>query len=198
MKNERGITLIELMISLLLSSIIMVASYQVVVNSAKAYSIQDSVAEAQNASRAGMEILVSDLRMAGYDKQNETGGSTVTPSAVSGGPHWVKVEWELDNLTIRGVHYYLRNAQLVRDVYINGVKQGETQEVLDDVQDLTFSFSIAGTTYTKADLSLTLKPVLFEQDKKLVFNFRNFTVLRTEKNLANRTLVSSVIFRNAK
>ena len=84
--NQKGVTLVELLVTLLVASFIVAGVYRMVINSANAYAVQDAAAAAQDAARAGMEILVSDLRMAGYDRQNQAGGSVVTPNTpVSGG-----------------------------------------------------------------------------------------------------------------
>jgi len=64
--NQRGFTLIELMVALVLSFILIGAIYQAFVSQQKAYTIQDQVAEAQQNARMALNILLRDIRMAGY------------------------------------------------------------------------------------------------------------------------------------
>ncbi len=180
MRNQKGITLIELLISLLISAVILAGVYRVLISEAQVYSTQDVLAEAQNAARIGMEILVADLRMAGFDRPNSVGGSVVTPTTpVSGGSNWVKAEWEENNTTKKAVKYYLQDGKLVRDVFLNDVKDGDTQEVLDNVEGLSLSYVMSGPKFVRADVSLTLAAI-------------------SGGKSSNRTLVSSVIFRNVK
>jgi len=170
MKNQKGITLIEMLVSLVIASIVIAGVYHVFINQVKSYEIQDQVAEKQNSVRAGMEIMAADLRMAGYDK--EGGGSNVTvTSPVSGSSNSIRVEWERDNDTITSAEYLLSNRQLLRNVYMNGVLTDSPQVVLDEVSKLAFAYTMSGTKFVSVDVTLAV---------------------------GNRELSSSVIFRNVK
>lgn len=170
MKNQKGITLIEILLSLVIASIVIAGVYQIFINQAKNYEIQDQVAEAQNSVRAGMEIMLADLRMAGYDK--EGGGSNVSVTTpVSGSSTSIRVSWERDNNTIESVQYFLLNRQLQRNVYLNGALTDSPQVVLDEVSKLNFAYTMSGTKFVKVDLTLEVE---------------------------NRELSSSIIFRNVK
>jgi len=170
MKNQKGITLIEMLVSLVIASIIIAGAYRVFISQAESYAIQDRVAEAQNSVRAGMEIMAADLRMAGYDK--EGGGSNVTvTSPVSGSSNSIRVEWERDNDTITSAEYLLSNRQLQRNIYLNGVLTDSPQVVLDEVSKLNFAYTMSGTKFVRVDVTLAVE---------------------------NRELSSSIIFRNVK
>jgi prepilin-type N-terminal cleavage/methylation domain-containing protein len=65
---QRGLTLIELMVALAISFIVIGAVYQTFSSQQRTYTIQDQVAEAQQNARVAMNILMRDLRMAGYGK----------------------------------------------------------------------------------------------------------------------------------
>ena len=169
--NQKGITLIEMLITLCISAIIMTGAYQVFISQAKTYEVQEAAADAQNSVRSGMQIVIDDLRMAGYDK--EGGGSNITipvPVPVHETNN-IRVEWEQDNNTVKAIRYYLSEGKLMRDIYLNNVLTGSPQEVLDDVNGFTLSYILSGTKVVQADIELTVK---------------------------NRTLTSSVIFRNVK
>ena len=64
--SQKGFTLIELLVALVLSFILIGAIYGTFTAQQKAYSIQDQVAEAQQNARMAMNILLRDIRMAGY------------------------------------------------------------------------------------------------------------------------------------
>ena len=66
--HQRGLTLIELMVGLAISFIVIAAVYRTFISQQKTYAVQDQVAEAQQNARVGMNILMRDLRMAGYGK----------------------------------------------------------------------------------------------------------------------------------
>jgi Tfp pilus assembly protein PilW len=66
MSNREGFTIIELMVSLVLSFILIGAVYGTFTSQQKAYTVQDQVAEAQQNARMAMNMLVRDIRMAGY------------------------------------------------------------------------------------------------------------------------------------
>src|SRR4030043_2168371 len=80
--NRKGVTLIELLVALVICGIVAGGIYQVFIAQSKAYSVQDQVVEVQQNVRSAMEIMLRDLRMAGFD--NDSILSTVTiPSAVA-------------------------------------------------------------------------------------------------------------------
>ncbi len=66
--HQRGLTLVELMVGLAIGFIVIGAVYRTFTTQQRSYSIQDQVAEAQQNARVGMNILMRDLRMAGYGK----------------------------------------------------------------------------------------------------------------------------------
>jgi len=76
---QRGLTLVELMVALVLAFIVIGAVYRTFTSQQRTYSIQDQVAEAQQNARVAVNILMRDLRMAGYGKPKgdvQIGGET--------------------------------------------------------------------------------------------------------------------------
>jgi prepilin-type N-terminal cleavage/methylation domain-containing protein len=65
-RGQRGVTLIELMIALVLTAVIGGALYQGLVNQSKTFIQQDQVAEAMQHCRTATEQILRELRMAGY------------------------------------------------------------------------------------------------------------------------------------
>ena len=67
-ENNNGFTLIELMISVAIFAVVMGAAYSLLTSQSKTYTSQMAVVDTQQDLRAGMELLVRDFRLAGYDE----------------------------------------------------------------------------------------------------------------------------------
>ncbi len=67
MKGDKGFTLTELMVSLVISGVLMTAVYAVFNSQQKSYAVQDQLAGAHQNLRAAMNLMVKDIRMAGFD-----------------------------------------------------------------------------------------------------------------------------------
>jgi type IV pilus assembly protein PilW len=65
--EENGFSIIELLVALALTGIVMVAVYKSLSSQQKTYLAQDEVAAMQQDLRAVMEIMVKEIRMAGFD-----------------------------------------------------------------------------------------------------------------------------------
>lgn len=63
--NEKGVTLIELLIVLILSGIVIGAIYRLFISQTRAYTVQDQVAETQQSVRNALQFLLDDFRNAG-------------------------------------------------------------------------------------------------------------------------------------
>jgi prepilin-type N-terminal cleavage/methylation domain-containing protein len=64
--KNKGITLIELLIALVIGSILLGALYQTFIRQQKTYAIQDQVVDMQQNVRMGIDRMSRELRMAGY------------------------------------------------------------------------------------------------------------------------------------
>lgn len=65
-KRKNGLTVIELLIALVLSSILTAVLYRAFISQEKAYSVQDRVAEMQQHARVAIGQMTKEIRMAGY------------------------------------------------------------------------------------------------------------------------------------
>ncbi len=72
MRTKSGVTLIELLLALLLSSILTAALYRAFISQQRTYTIQDQVAEMQQNVRIALDQMTKEIRMAGY------GGDTMS------------------------------------------------------------------------------------------------------------------------
>ena len=64
--KKKGLTLIELLIALVLSSILIAALYQIFISQQKTYTVQDQVADMQQNIRGAIDQMTREIRMAGY------------------------------------------------------------------------------------------------------------------------------------
>ncbi len=65
-KRRTGFTIIELLVTLSISSILIAAAYRAFSGQHKVYHVQNEVMEMQQSVRVAMDILVRDIRMAGF------------------------------------------------------------------------------------------------------------------------------------
>lgn len=70
--SERGFTLLEMMVALVVFALIGVAIYQVLVHTNQSEEVGSSVSEAQQNARAALDLILRDLRQAGYGIDNST------------------------------------------------------------------------------------------------------------------------------
>ena len=69
-REERGFTLIEILVAMAISLVVMTGVYQVYVAQQKSYILQEQVAAMQQNLRAGMYFMAREIRMAGYNPDN--------------------------------------------------------------------------------------------------------------------------------
>ena len=65
-----GFTLIELLIAMAITGIVSVAIFTAFQSQQKSYITQEDTAAMQQNLRAGMDIMIREIRMSGYDRQN--------------------------------------------------------------------------------------------------------------------------------
>ncbi len=83
LSNKKGITLIELMIAAAVSGIAISGIYSAYHTQLKTYMIQTQIAEMQQNIRAGLDIMVREIRMAGYDPLGTADAGILTANADS-------------------------------------------------------------------------------------------------------------------
>ncbi|WP_078084496.1 PilW family protein [Microbulbifer mangrovi] len=66
MRSQKGISLVELMISVTIGLILMTGVVQLFLSSRTTFSTQQALARVQESGRLAMEFLAQDIRMAGY------------------------------------------------------------------------------------------------------------------------------------
>ncbi len=64
--KQQGLSLIEVMIAIVISSLLMAGTIQIFVNNKQTYRVQEAVSRLQENGRFAMQILTKDIRMAGF------------------------------------------------------------------------------------------------------------------------------------
>ncbi len=204
--KQKGVTLIELLVALIISAFVMAAIYRLFIVQTRAYTVQDQAVEVQQSVRSAMEVLLRDLRMAGYDDDSKASTVTipvpiVTPVQASD----ITVSYEYYDSSVpqyqRHTIRYWRDAgtsTLFRQRTINATAEA-AEPLLENVDVLTFTYGIdtnedgnaesweaaAGVGVSKViavSVTLTARP---SQDNPDVV-----------KRVSPRTLTSAVTFRN--
>lgn len=78
MKFEKGMTLLEILIALLIGGIVMTAIYQTTQSLQQSYLLQQGIANMQQNLRVAMFMMVSEIRMAGYDPSGKADAGIVS------------------------------------------------------------------------------------------------------------------------
>lgn len=155
--NKKGVTLIELLVVLAISGIVIGGIYKVFIAQTRAYTVQDQVAEVQQDVRGAMEIMVRDIRMAGFQNNsfalNNPAGSAlissnriVTPLNDSAITVYYEYNPTSASPPVYTVTYALvqqpnNSFSLFRTLLVNGV-QTDYSDLLDNVTLLNFSYGI--------------------------------------------------------
>lgn len=152
LSNPGGMTVIELLVALLVCAIAMAAVYQIFVVQGKAYEVQDEIVEIQQNIRSVMELVVRDLRMAGFDYDNLTSPVRIEdfkpspPYLVAGNSVTVWYENYKPGDPLDGIHqvtYALNGADLERGLTVNGGNT-TTENLLENVAAFALTCGIDG------------------------------------------------------
>ena len=81
LKEHSGVTLVELLVALTLVGIVTGAIYNVYILHNKSYAVQDRVVDMQRNFRSALNMLSSDIRMAGYNRLRVAGIGFLSASA---------------------------------------------------------------------------------------------------------------------
>jgi len=76
--TNRGFTLIEVLITLVISSVLMIGIYSAFKTQQESYQAQEQVVEMQQNIRAGSFILTNEIHMAGFDPTSRAGAGITT------------------------------------------------------------------------------------------------------------------------
>jgi type IV pilus assembly protein PilW len=93
--GNRGFTLVELMIALAVGGVVMAAVMTAFLSQHRSYLAQDEVVEMQQNARVAMDMMVRDIRSAGYNPNNIVGGVGII--AAGNGTELLPLRFTRDN-----------------------------------------------------------------------------------------------------
>lgn len=137
--NKKGLTLIELLVGLVICAIVVAGIYRLFIAQGKAYVVQDQVVEVQQNVRSAMEVMLRDLRMAGFDDDTTPLVTNPEPPVLPGDTS-VTVRYEYGNAPYEVLYRLDAGSVLNRLETKNGVSTTET--MLENVDALTFSYGV--------------------------------------------------------
>ncbi len=169
LKDSSGFTVAELILALGMMMIVMTAMISLATSLNRTYMTQTAVAGVQHVTRAGLDIMVRNIRMAGFNPHNVESVGIVEASANAfrfsydlNGSGSIEPKVELGKEPPEDIKY-LRNAnnQLIRQ--IDG-RSNSNQSLVDNVSGLTFKYLDKNNSETAdiddirvVEVSLTVK-----------------------------------------
>lgn len=140
MGNEKGFTISELLVAMLIAVIVMAAAYSMYLSQQKSYETTESVSALQQNLRAAMYFIERDLRMAGYNPLRATSGAFTFTNISSAN----SVTFTMDTGTEDGVlgtdetiTYSFNSAD---NTLLKQVGTGTAQVVADNITGLLFVY----------------------------------------------------------
>jgi type IV pilus assembly protein PilW len=136
--SARGFSLMELMVAMAMACIVLTAVYSLHAALTKSYTTQNAAADAQEAMRAGVDLMAEDILMAGFDpmKTGLFGFLSADPIDV----HFTSdrnMNGAIDASDLEEIRYFWNGTQLIQELY----GATATDDVLvDNVAGLSFTY----------------------------------------------------------
>ncbi len=151
-EKNKGLTLIELLIALVLSSVLIVSLYRIFISQQKTYTVQDQVADTQQNVRAAIDRMTKEIRMAGYDPQGTgnfgfqiaTSNGRITGSNSIAFTIDYNEDGIINNDDSEQIGFRLNGLKLQK--YSTGAIHW--QPVADNIENLSFLYTLADGTVT--------------------------------------------------
>lgn len=148
--DNRGFTLIELMVAMVISIFVMAAIYTLFRSSSEIFTSQEQLVEVHQNIRAVLNIMTRNIRMAGFNpNRNATNATIIYANATS-----LRIAYDGENLTVDDdVEFNYSstdNSMKYKSYGTNGNDSGN-QRFAEDISSLVF-------TYTLSDGSTTSSP----------------------------------------
>jgi prepilin-type N-terminal cleavage/methylation domain-containing protein len=142
--KQKGVTLIELLVSLVICGIVIGAIYRLFIVQTRAYTVQDQVVEVQQTVRSAMEIMLRDLRMTGFDDDSTPTVMITTTIATPLGDNSITVGYEYTGQRYSVAYWFdVPSRTLFRQLTINDLAQPPVPEpLLQNVDALAFTYGI--------------------------------------------------------
>ena len=145
-KEQRGFSLIELLVAMVIMSVVSLAIYGVFSVSSRIYTTQGVTADVQQSVRAAMEVMLQDIRTAGLDPTSsgdfgielaEAAKLRFTSDSIDAG--LLDFNGVLDDTNSERITYVLVGTQLDQILYETTGSE-DSGPLISDVQNLSFTY----------------------------------------------------------
>ncbi|HDZ90627.1 MAG: prepilin-type N-terminal cleavage/methylation domain-containing protein [Deltaproteobacteria bacterium] len=123
-KREQGFTLIELLVAMVIALVLISAVSAAFLSQQKNYAVQEQVSEMIQTARASMDMIIREIRMAGYDP---TGTLQRDDPTEAGGVPFVGIPYDSSQLEI------VADIAGTTDAEGNVVGDGDTDDANEDI-----------------------------------------------------------------
>lgn len=156
-----GFTLVELLVTIAMISIFIAASMAVLVPLSRSYTVTDVASSAQQVVRMAVEVMASDIRLAGLDplKQANAGIQEANATSIRFTCDRVpdgeeEANGEIDNDNFENIQYYYEASTRSLNLRLySGAPVQTTQQLVNNVRNLEFRyFDEAGLVTSDLDL----------------------------------------------
>ena len=134
-ERQAGFSLVDILVGLAIASVLMVAVVSLFTTMGKSYTTQNVAADVQEVTRAGVELMSQDIRMAGVNPGLASGVGIVAASSTN-------IQFTSDlNLngtiddTYERITYYLDGDQLMQQLFA-----GNPMPLVENVTNLNFDY----------------------------------------------------------
>jgi type IV pilus assembly protein PilW len=146
--REAGFTLIEVLVTIAMMSIFMAAAMAVLIPLSRSYTTTDVASSVQQVVRMAVEVMASDIRLAGLDPLDQAGAGIQEANATSirftcdrvlDGEEEANGVIDNDNLE-NMMYYYEAGTQSLNLRLYSGAPVQATQQLVNDVTSLRFRY----------------------------------------------------------
>lgn len=191
-QDERGFTLIELIIAMTVGLVVLAAMYGVFTIQNRHLKIEEQLAEMQQNARAAMDMMTREIRMAGYDPTGEAGAG-ITSAATNSLSFTLDVNADEDTADSNEyITYSLYTTDGIQKLGRKSTASATNQPVAEHVESLDFEFydEAGAQTSVEADIrsieiSLTLRTARPDPQYTANNGYRTYTLTSviTPRNL---------------
>ena len=147
--NRKGFTLIELLVAMAITGIVAGAIFTAFLSQQKSYLIQDQVADMQQNLRAAMDIMVREIRMAGYDPTGSSGATILGANSSN-----INITMDIDGdgncSSTETITYSLYDAYGDSDNDIGRQVGATKRAVAENIEEIEFYYTLADGTNATA------------------------------------------------
>ncbi len=136
LSTDRGVTLVELMIAIVIGMILIGSIYGTYISQQRSFTAQDQVAEMNSTSKISLDMIVNNIRETGFGVPDDLTGVSRSGCASGINGFTQKINWADGGTTSTDQITILGGFRLVGNIF-SAVSSGSTTLVLDDTSTLT-------------------------------------------------------------